>query len=398
MPGTVPTVNYSPVVDEVVIQQYMRNAWDATKRIRILFQKLDENGAIKGDLSGKYFEWKALVGEFQTAYRGDLVTRTFNRQQHYTTYTAPYSFLEMTHVLSDRDVALSRGREALVQLQNEMLSRMGRDFNKRLNKQILTVNRGAVTTFGQTVYAGTEEPINGLPTIFNMSSTIAGWDPVGQVVTNTTIAATDTEAEPNGTYFNVTTLPNNLPSYVTNPISDATSPVIVNWSSTAFTGNTTWKLNCFEATSRLIQRLTKGADSDEQPDIGIMTIVMYQNIKERLLTVQRIILEESQTNPNAGMFQKKKAIPFETIMLYFDEDMPANLFYCLNTNKIQFRYVPTMPVGSDTTDVFGGKMPSEMFAVTQQHSIEQGAHLVAATLACQVIAEPRYQGAAYNLA
>lgn len=393
-----PTANYSPLVDEVTTQRYVRNTWDLTKKIRLLLEKMEMAGNIKTDGSGKYIEWKALVGEFQTARRADLAARSFSRKQHYITYTAPWSFMEVTGVLSDRDLQLNRGKEALVKLTADMLTRMGTDFKKQVNQDILRINRGANTVLGAAAYTGIEEPINGLPTMFGAGASILGYNFATQASTGGAVAATDKEALPNTTYFGQSTLPGGLIG-VDNPIAEANSPVLANWSHTGWEnggGAATWNANCLDVLDHLILRLTRSADNDETPDLGLCSLNLYRGLQAKVQSKLSITMDmDTPRSPNAGMYPRR-FIPYKGLEISYDEDALANVFYCLNTKQLEFHVLPQSPVGGSEGAIEGSA--PEMCAVTQQHSIEQGGHLVVAQSGFQLVGKPRYQGVAFNFA
>lgn len=398
--GLTPASNFSPLVDESTTQQFMRGAWDATKKVRFLLEKMEQNGNIQNDGEGAFFEKKILVGEFQASERADLAARNFARRQHYITARAPWGFMDMTDVLSDRDLALNTGESAKVKLAEGRLERMGKDFKKAVSNRIFTRNRGANTALGiaaSTIANGADEPINGLPTLFGHGSSTTGYSPLTGT-TGTTIADADREALPNTTYYGQTTLPGGLAG-VDNAITEAYSPVIGNWSSTTFDtagASSLWNVNGLNFLDYMNQRLSRANDSDEMPDCGVTTSVMYLGLKQLLASRQRIIIDDSIKSPNAGMFPRR-FIPYENITVSWDDDCTANVIYLLNSNKMYFKTVPVVSAGHAGGDGATGSA-GEMFKVTQQHSIEQGGHLTAVQFIGQLVCEPRYQGVGYTFA
>ena len=399
--GLTPTSNYSPLVDESTTQQFMRTAWDDTKKVRFLLEKMEQNGNITNDGEGTFHEQKILVGEFQAAERADLAARSFSRKQHYATLRAPWGFMDMTDVLSDRDLALNSGRSAIIKLSQDRLTRMGKDFKKVISNRILTRNRSASVVFGQaaaTIALGADEPINGLPTLFGYAAAAQGYSGV----TGTTGAAVvdaDREVTPNTTYFGLSTLPAGLGAGVDNAISEAFSPVIGNWSSSAFDtagASSLWNVNGLNFLDHMNQRLSRANDTEEMPDVGVTTSTMYLGLKQLLAARQRILIDDTAKSPNAGMFARR-FIPYENITISWDEDCPSNVIYLLNTNKMYFKTVPIVSAGHSEGAGADGSA-GEMFKVTKQHSIEQGGHLTAVQFIGQLVCDPRYQGAGFNFA
>lgn len=401
MPGaTAPTpYAYSNLIDVAVAQQFMRTVWDNTTVVRALLEKLKSKGRVQFDGSGKYVEWTARVGEYDADYRADLANRNFNRQNHFIPYVAGWSFLDMTAAVSERDLMFAKSEEAIIQLRQRMLTDMGGDFAKVYNKKMLQENAGSYTTFGSTAYAGGLQPIVGLPTLFQYGTSTKtaalAYDPATQAV-GSTVAATDKEVTPNGTYLGVSTHPTNGIAGVVGRKKEATSPVIANWSSTAWNsaGLATWISNCLDGTSHVISRLRqRGGD----PDLGIFSLGKFNDFRSKLRssTSQQVVLEDSTPrSPDAGL-HPRLYLPFEGVPLVVDIDAPADAVYILQTSEASVKVFPQEPAGT------GGPLkgnPTEMFKVAQAGDIDQGAYKVVATIASQQWFNPYFQGSLFNFA
>ena len=407
MPGTTPTPTaYSNVVDEVVVQQYMRNEWDQTKKVRAIFEELDRANRIMMDGEGKFVEWKARVGKFQKGQRADLEDRNWARKQHRVTFTAPWSFHETLGVISERDKMFLQNPTAIVDVTATMLKEMGEDFGHDMNSDVLNINAdtNSNSSLGITAASGTEVPLYGLPTVF---ATGSGTVQAYEFTTKTgggNIAATDKEALPNATYCGVSTDPTATLSGVDNAATEATSPVLANWSSTAWTsgGGSDWKGNSTAVLTHLHLRLTRGSSVDERPNIGFMDLSKFSDFKAQLRSEseQHVVLTDEPKSPDVGM-HPRLWVPYEGVRYYMDLDTPSNVIYCLNTKHMSFRVYPQQPAGITSGGSASAPLKGrskEMFAVAQAPDINQGGHKVVSTLVCQLICNPRYQGVAYNWA
>jgi hypothetical protein len=125
---------------------------------------------------------------------------------------------------------------------------------------------------------------------------------------------------------------------------------------------------------------------------------VYETFKQALRagTTQMVVLEDTPKEPDVGLV-KRRFLPFEGVNVFMDDDAPSNVLYWLNSKKLEFRLLPQAAAETPSAGAIKGDA-TEMFSVTQQHSIEQGGHLVAATFAGQLIGNPRFQGAAFNYA
>lgn len=397
MPGTKPTpVMYSDIVDETVTQQFMRGEWENTKEVNALLERLDKKGRINFDASGKYVDLIARVGRWQGERRADLANRNFNRKQHRVTYTFPYSFVEIPGILSERDVMFMRSKDARVRIQDQMLTEMGEDFKLDINNRIFTENSGSNTVAGQASYAGSDVPMYGLPSIFGYGSSAQDWDPDAQT-TSGAVGASDKEVLPNTTYGGVSTDPSTALTGVDDPVNEATSPVIANWSSTAWTGTATWASTCTDVLTHMIVRQTRSNMPSDRPDIGFMPQSNYIDFKNTLKdgVNQQVVIAETPTAPDAGMYPRL-FINYEGVVFYYDLDCPTGAIFLLNSNYLWVKVYPQEPAGNKGGAIKG--RTSEMFSVAQMPDIDQGGHKVVSTFVAQVIANPRFHGMAYNFA
>lgn len=394
MPAAAPTYNqYSSIVDVATTQQFMNGVFENVKKRNIILSKLDERGNIKMDASGKFFERNIRVGQHSVALRSaDLAPRQFNRLQKYVTCAVPYAIKEVTGVLGEIDVLFNQGKEAVIPLTKRMWAEMSQDFRISLCGDLLGSNGGSNTVFGIAAAANTPVPFYGLPTVFGYGSSAQNYNANTQT-TSGAVGASDIEVLPNVSYCGVSTHPTNAISGVDNKLNEATSPVLVNWSSSAW-GATSWASNCIKVLNYMIDRGTRGTDPDDVPDLGIVTRSAFTDVKNGLVQYYKVELSDSSRGPNPGLF-KDNRIPFGPIEISWDESQPANVVYVLNSKRMEFNCFPQKRMLLDST--FEDNADS-MFSVKSQYSIEQGGHLAVANLAGQLWVNPKFQVAAYNFA
>lgn len=397
MPGTAPTpVNYSALVDEVVTQQYMRGEWDNTKKLRMFWEKISSNRNIEYDASGKYIEWKARVGEFTAGYRGDLVGRQWSRKQHRVTFTAPYSFLEIPALLSERDLQFLNSPEAIVRFQDDYLGQMGSDFGKSLNNKLLSENTTSNTVAGVTATTTTDVPLYSLLYLFQ-HGTAQQYDASANT-TSGAVGAGDREVLPNGTYCGVSTNPVTGITGVDGQATGAASPVILNDTSTAWTGTNTWASTCLEVLDWGITRLTRSPMPEDMPDLAITSRSRYLSVKAKLRsanTQQVVLVDGSGRSPNIGQYADR-VIPYNGLELTFDENCPA-VTYILNTKQMKYKIFPQKALASVEGGAVRGAV-GEPFRVAQMPDIDQGGWKVVAVQCAQLIANPYFQGITYAAA
>lgn len=387
-------VNYSNIVDEAVTQNYMRGEWNNTKRINPTLEFLDQSGAVTFDGSGKYTELKVRLGEWQGGYRADLAQRNFARKQHRATLVFPWAFLEIPMVVSERDLQFLNSPDAVTKFVSSLLTEAGQDFRKLVGQKILTENAQSITSVGATAYSGSDVPLYGLPTMFGHDATVQAYDADANT-TSGNIAATDAEALPNCTYAGLSTNPVTGVSGVDNMAAGSMSPVLVNYTSSAF-GATTWAANCTQVVDRLITRLTRSNDTDDAPNLGLCSRTLYLALKEKLRSQgnQQVVLEDAPRSPNHGMYPRRM-IPYNGLTITFDNYMTASTFYCLNTRreKLEYRIFPQKFLAGSESGAIKGSAGAE-FRVAQMPDIDQGGHKAVVVQSAQLIGNPFYQGCA----
>lgn len=394
MPATAPTNgSYSSLVDAVTTQQFMRGEFENVVKRNVLLRELEKRGNIKKDASGKFMERNVRVGQHSASYRSaDLAPRSFSRVQQRVSYAVPYSVREITGVLGELDVMFNSGKEALVNLSEKMLTNMADDFRRDIGGILLQSNGGSQTAFGQAVAPGSPVPFLGLPTMFGYGSTAQNYNADTQA-TSGNVAAGDREVLPNQSYCGISTHPTAAISGVDGKQNEATSPVIVNSTSTAF-GGSTWAANCLKVLDYTNARLTRSQDAKDQPDLALITRSMFTDVKAAVQTYFRIILEGAPTAPSPTTF-KENYIPWGTVNVYWDESQPANTGYMLNSNYLEFCVFPQKRINRDGTL---SDASDELFNIRTDYSIEQGGHLAVAQIAGQLWGNPKFQGAFFNFA
>jgi hypothetical protein len=280
-----------------------------------------------------------------------------------------------------------------------MMRDMGADARRDLATNILRSNAGSNIAFGQAVATANPVPIFGLPTMFGYGGAAQNYNPDTQA-TSGTVAAGDREVLPNQLYCGVSTHPTNAIAGVDFKQNESTSPVLVNWSSTAF-GGTTFKANALNVLDHGLTRLTRSEDPMDVPDLLLMTRTGFTDLASSIVgggpsgLGSRVVYTGEAQNPNMKLFSDNM-IPYGNAKAYWDVSMPANTVYFLNTNYLEFNYFPQKAINGSAE--IGSDVGSEYFGVRSDYDIKQGGHLAVANLCANLWGNPFYHGAAFNFA
>lgn len=406
--GVAPTpLNYSNLVDTAVLPDFAQYRWELTKRKRVLLDSLTQNGSIKPAEGGggKYLDWIATVGDFGLDDHADMGARTFTRVNTDITYTAPYAFLETTDAISENDWGFLQTKQARNASVKERAEKIVEDQVKKLNRKLLQQNcdSASASVFGIAAYTGTQK-LFGLPTLFAYGATAQKYDYTVSTTVTTTVTAIDKEVLPSATYCGQITHPTATLAGVPDAmrVQEATSPVLVNWSSTQWqtntATNTTWAGNCLHVFDHLISRVQRDADMDSMPDLGLMTQDMYLKSKQAIrgTSLQHVVLSEEPSAPDVGMY-KRPFFKYMGVTFSWDIDQAANVFYLLNTKKAKFRYLDAQVAGfTEAGPYTTGK--KRFMTMRGFPDANVGAFKFISKLGAQIVWMPSYQAAAYNFA
>lgn len=398
------TANYSTIVDQLTIAEYLMGTfWDNSRKHSFIMDKLMKAGVMH-DQQGKHIDLKARVGVHAAGYRSQGGNRTFTHPQQYVTYLQQASFYEVATALYEEEVAFLETEGAVVKYNRDLATNVGEDLSKGLNFQLLNSNSTSNTIAGVSAAATSPIPITGILSVFGYGSTATGFtfsSGSGGASTASAVTAADLEVLPNVTYCNVSTHPTNTIAGVDNKVPGATSPVMVNWSSTGFSAaSTTYTTNCLGVWSRMISRLiAREPNMEGMPDTGIQTLTMHNQMRIalRAATQQHIVINDVPQSPDAGLYPRLM-IPYEGINIAVDTDQPTGVAYCLNLKKknallpVVRQRLAGMPDG-----IFKGNV-KPIISLAQMPDINDGTHKLVAKVALNLILNPARQAMAYNFA
>lgn len=396
--------NYSNIVDQLTIAEYLNGTfWDNSRKHSFICDKLMKAGVMH-DQQGKHIDLKARVAIHAAGYRSQGQSRTFSHPQQYVTYLQQASFYEVATALYEEEVAFLETQGAVVKYNRDLATNVGEDLIKGLNYQLLNSNSTSNTIAGVAAAAASPIPITGVLPVFGYGSTAIGFtfsSGSGGASTTSAVSAVDLEVLPNVTYCNVSTHPTAAIAGVDNKVSGATSPVIVNSSSTSFSsGSSSYTSNCLGVWSRMISRLVAREPSMEgMPDTGIQTLAMHNQMRTALrdATTQHIVLTSTPQSPDAGLYERLM-IPYEGLNIVVDTDQATNVALCLNLKKknallpVIRQRLAGMPDG-----IFKGNV-KPIISLAQMPDINDGTHKLVAKVALNLLLNPARQAMAYPFA
>ena len=265
----------------------------ATFRKFKVFAALEANGKVAMNQGGRGFDW-------QVRYRNQPVTgnngespRVFARHNLWQKAALPYRGYTVTDQVTKREMLENRGAQALIDVAGKMASRLQESMQEALSREIYVDGNKA----------GNENRFHGLESIFGIGS---GTDTIN--VTDGTRRTGGNAADPFGFpsdeyaglrtdlgYLAGSQLETGSWPYVpADPEYDYYSPIICNYTSTYFGGNSaTWKDQCVEAIREATNHAKRNDTKENQIDMILLDRKLYIQFLNRLDARERAIVSKS---------------------------------------------------------------------------------------------------------
>lgn len=357
-------MSFQANIENKVISHYFKTQWENTSNHRPFLQALMKRGNVEKGIAGKSLVWNARVArqDMQTYGIGQAVDIVERRQTIQA--TLPWSFQTMTDAITNEEMQMANGPEAMQKRQAEICKNLYSDFESRLNYGVL--NTDGPATSGSPVY--------GLPSFLTF-----------------TASGSLKELVANDSYAGHSTVLSGLLN-VDTPEADAWTPKCVDavgtdWGYTA----DTWAYTCVDAIGLLEANLTYGSKAGEAPDLVILTRADWHTLRMKLTDSQRIIFSAKPESAPQGL-----GIPGGMVVngleVLFDADCPASTGYMVNSRQAWLEILPASPVASSGPSLPGKGDGSDLFSIRTQEDIRTNGVGVRANWGGQFRFNPKFHG------
>lgn len=359
---------YGRINSNIISHYFLGEVWEATLNNRPYFMALKKRGNIETGLSGTSCTWNVNGGRHQMAAYDDAEVVTISRKKQEFQAVLPWAFLTVTDAITSDEIAMAGDDVSFRRVNKDLLERMKRSFQTRLNAAAMTQDGNAVGT----------NVLHGAESFFAATGALA----IRQTA--------------NDTYAGLATVTGGITT-IDNAEVDAWSPSLVNYSSTgwAVTG-ATWRLNCRQALTYAKDRITFGNEREYQPDLTVVDRTMFSDLKDVLAASQRLIVNGTPQASNTGL-GIPGAVEYDGLEVIFDADQTANTGHMYNFSQI-FMDVLRVPDQATAAKIPGGGSngAQDMFEVKVQDDITTNGILVRVNFRAQLRFNPRYQAKLFN--
>ena len=360
---------YGRITTNVLDHYFLNEVWESTVNNRPFFAALKKRGHIETGLSGKNLVWNANVGRHQMAAYDEAEVINITRKKHEIQLTLPWAFLTVTDAITRDEIAMNGDSVSFRRVNKDMMERMKRNFETRINAQALTQDGNATAT----------NVLHGVETFMGATGTLA----IRQTA--------------NDTYAGQATVTGGITT-VDNPDPNGWSPTLTNYTSTGWSvTGATWRLNCMEALTTTKDLITYGNAAEEQPDLVILDRTMFSVLKDVMQESQRLVVNgrvDKGTTTGLGI---PGAVEYDGLEVIFDADQTANTGFMGNFNQT---WLDVLQVPSTTSQAKipggAGASADKMFECDVQNDITTNGILARVNFRAQLRFNPRAWAKLFN--
>ena len=315
------------------IVNYLREEELATFRKFKVFAALEASGNVVMNQAGLGLNW-------QVRYRNQPVTgnngetpRVFARQNLWVDANLPYRGYQVTDSIYKREMLENRGQQALIDVAGKMASRLQESMEQHLSKEV----------WCDGDEAGNELRFHGIESMMATDGTVGIDDGVKRAAN-----AADMFGWPADNYAGINTglgavagsqLEGVWPNGVADPEYDFYSPIVVNYTSTAFqaaTGKTssTWSDNCVVATREGIHQAKRNDTRESQIDMVILDRRLYIDYMNTLDSKERAIVTRTNGLKSYGF---NDVFEQDGVEISTEYAVPDNTGYGLSIANMELR-------------------------------------------------------------
>ena len=280
----------SSFVDKGTIAQYEKGYDDLTRRSRLLGAMLSRRNRITYNHTGEEMVWQAMISLARAKGFAKGSTLEYGSTDPNIQFTAPWRGMYVAESMDIWDVAMNQ----------EGASRLINLFQQKAN----ILMEGLKQDFWQEA--------------FNNGSDSTKPQGIEHFLTHTTCGAADRIATPNGTYGGLSTVlgsqggqwstsagipvkPNDTlgtdyPDGRGRPEYDATSPMLVNSTSTYWTGTNTWLANAWRVIDQTKTWMSRNHDAEYLPDLALMASDMWTGFRNNQETKTHILMPHKEAS------------------------------------------------------------------------------------------------------
>lgn len=314
------------------IPLHMRQLEDDTLRKRATLSMMKEKGNIVYNLGGDQFDWRVRWRDHNLYVNDGEAAISFERTNLYKKAVLDWYGYQANDFYTEREKHQNKGNEAIIKTVSMKAEELMKSVLNKFQKEF----------YVDSSATGNSQRLAGLESMFAGTQTITVTTGAAQAA-----AAADPAGYPNDTYAGISTvLGNYAGTWNTQTDINSTwpfgngdaeydfwSPVLVNYTSTAFGGTTaTWKDQATKATRFGVDAVNARCGSGEGVDLVLLSPGLYRLWKDQFDQYQRVqITSAKDSGWGFGDY-----MDFDGAKVMSDFDVPPGVGYILSMSNVSY--------------------------------------------------------------
>lgn len=306
---------------------YLRQEEVTTLRKFKVFAALEANGRVLMNQGGRGFNWQVAFRNQPVSGNNGETPRNFIRQNLWVDAELPYRGYQVTDSMYHKELNENTGQHALIKTATGMSERLKRSMEQYLSQEVY-IDGNAI---------GNELRFHGLESFFAVNGTVNN-----STGAQRTANAADMFGYPADSYAGISTalgavsgsqLTGVWPNGTADPAYDFYSPIVVNYTSSAFAQATnTWKDNCVVATREAIHQAKRNDTLESEIDMVILDRRLYIDYLGKLDSKERSIVTKANGLRSYGF---KDTFEQDGVEISTEYSVPANCGYGFSIGNME---------------------------------------------------------------
>jgi len=326
------STDWARVIGTTILNYLREEQIDTFRKFKV-FAALESSGKVVMNQGGLGMNWQIRYRNQPVSGNNGETPRVFSRQNLWVDANLPYRGYQVTDAIYKREMLENRGQAALIDVAGKMASRLKESMEQHLAQEVWVDGNKA----------GNELRFHGIESMMGIDGTV-DIDTGAKRAAN----AADMFGWPADNYAGIATGLGSLagsqlegvwPNGVADPSYDFWSPIVVNYTSTAFksaTGqdNADWASNCVVATREGIHQAKRNDTRDSQIDMCIMDRRMFIEYMNLLSTKERAIVTRTNGLKSYGF---NDVFEQDGVEISTEYAVPSNCGYGLSISNMELR-------------------------------------------------------------
>ncbi len=303
----------------------------ATFRKYKVFALLEGSGRVAMNQGGRGFDWEVRYRNQPVTSNTGESARVFARHNLWQRANLPYRGYSVTDMVTKREMLENRGVSQLIDVAGKMASRLQESMQEQLGQEIYVDGN----------LPGNENRWHGLESIFGVNGSVN----IDDGSHETTARAEDPFLWPEDIYAGLSTELGALggaqreagswPYVPVDPEYDYYSPLVVNYNSSFFGGDTTsWKDQCIEAIREGVQHAKRNDTKESQIDLVLLNRKLYIDFLNRLDSRERAIVTKTAGLKSYGFGD---VVEMDGIEVSTEYAIPSDTGYALSIGNMEMK-------------------------------------------------------------